>query len=59
MDATLVADIEGLTWMLLLLRIKRILHGCYSSCGYRGSYMYATLVADIEGPTWMLLLLRV
>ena len=59
MDATLVVDIEDATWMLLLLRIKRILHGCYSCCGYRGSYMYATLVADIEDPTCMLLLLRI
>ena len=51
MDATLVAGIEGPTWMLLLLRVLRILHGCYSCCDYRGFYMDATLVAGIEDPT--------
>ena len=59
MDAALVAGIEDPTWMLLLLRIQRVLHGCYSCCGYRGSYMDATLDVDIEDPTWMLLLLRI
>ena len=43
--------IEDLTWVLLLLQIKRIKHECSSCCRYRGSNMSAPLVADIEDLT--------
>ena len=47
MSAPLVADIQGLTCVLLLLQIKRILQERSSCCRYRESYMSALLVADI------------
>ena len=65
MGAPLVADIEDLTWVLLLLQIWRILHECSPCCifggwilhecspccRYRGTYMNATPVANMEDLT--------
>ena len=51
MGAPLVADIEDLTWVLLLLQIWRILHECSSCYRYGGSYMSAPLVTDMEDLT--------
>ena len=46
MSASLVADIEGLTWVL-------------PCCGHRGSYMSTPLVADIVDLTCVLFLLQI
>ena len=35
----------------LVVDLLRILHECYPSCRYRGSYMSATLVEAIEDLT--------
>ena len=48
MSVPLVACIEDLTWVPLLLQIKRIIHECSSCCRYRGSYISAPLVADLK-----------
>ena len=50
-SAPLVADIEGLTGVLLLLQMRRVLHECSSFCKFRGSYISASLAAYKEDLT--------